>query len=336
MAATLRRADAEGEEGGAGSLGRAVRWGRDIPLQENDAVVNVLVRMNLDPRGGFLVADEQENQIRRYDAQGTLLAHFGRKGQGPGEYGALHRALPLSTGGILALDTFERGTELDSAGRVVRTFRTPVGPLHDARLVNDTLLLLGGDVPRRTYSAARPRLHLWNLKQGSLVRSFFVPPVRGRAHELAANTAGFVAADIRDSTVAATFALTDTVYFFGLDGSAKGKVHIPFEHFRPLSESRPYPGSGAGVVEAREWIGSFSLVSHLFWMRDGTLLVQYQDRVGTEPHWRLLRMTAQGERIFDALGTPYLIQADRSSGALYFQKPGSLTPNAWTEARLPG
>jgi hypothetical protein len=90
------------------------------------------------------------------------------------------------------------------------------------------------------------------------------------------------------------------------------------------------------VVEAREWIGSFSLVAHLFWMRDGTLLVQYQDRVGAEPHWRLLRMTARGERIFDALGTPYLIQADRASGALYFQKPGSLTPNAWTEARLQG
>jgi hypothetical protein len=316
------------------ALDRAVRWGRDIHLQETDQVVNVLVRMNLDPRGGFVVADQQENQIRHYDARGRLRAHVGGTGGGPAEFGALHRALPLSSGGFLGIDSYQRGVEFDSAGGVVRTFRTPVGPLHDARLVNDTLLLLGGDIPRRKPSPLRPRVHLWNLARGSLVRSFFVPPVHGRAHELAAEVAGFVATDVRHDTVAAAFALTDTVYFFDLNGRPLRKVPIPFRHFRRLVEGRPVPGHSSSVVAAREWIGSFSLLSHVFWLRDGTLLVQYQDRIGTEPHWWLLAMTAAGAPLFEAVGTPYLIEVDRATDDLYFQKPGSPTPDVWTLARL--
>jgi hypothetical protein len=334
-AATMRFAALEVPEEAAEPIDANLAWGRTITLEENDRVVNVLIRMNLDPRGGFLVADEQENQIRRYDAGGRLLAHLGRRGQGPGEFGVLHRALPLRDGGILALDAFNRGVVFDSAGRVVRTFTTPVGPVHDARLVNDTLLLLGGDVARESDAAARPRLHLWNLARGKLVRSFFVPPVHGRIHEIAANTAGFVAAAVRHDTVAAVFALTDTIYFFDLQGRELKKQPIPFHFFRPLSERRPFPGSNSDVVAAREWLGSFSLISHLFWMGDGSFLVQYQDRVGTEPHWRLLAMTAQGERRFEAMDTPYLLQADSADGGeLYFQQPGSLTPNVWAEGRL--
>ncbi|MFL5383506.1 MAG: hypothetical protein ACJ8GN_13390, partial [Longimicrobiaceae bacterium] len=41
----------------AGGLGRFVRWGRDINLEENDRVLNVFVHMSLDSRGGFLIAD---------------------------------------------------------------------------------------------------------------------------------------------------------------------------------------------------------------------------------------------------------------------------------------
>ena len=78
----------------AGGLDRYVRRGRDIHLEENDRVLNVQVHMSLDPRGGFLVADAAENQIRRYDRNGKLLAHFARKGEGPGEFSVLLRALP--------------------------------------------------------------------------------------------------------------------------------------------------------------------------------------------------------------------------------------------------
>jgi hypothetical protein len=321
---------AEAERG----LDRVVRWGRDITLEENDDVVNVIPQMALEPGGGFLVADQAENQIRRYDRNGRLLGHFGRKGEGPGEFSVLLRALPLRSGGVLAFDTFQRGTVFDSAGRVAQSFRTPVGSLYEARLLNDTLLLLAGAVPQRTASPDRPRLHLWNLARGTLVRSFFVPRVRGRAHDLAASVGGIVSMDVRGDTVAAVFAISDTIYFFDLNGRALRKVPIPFRYFRPVSERGRLPGSDDGIVAAREWVGTFSFICHLFWLRDGTLLVQYQDRVGTEPHWRLLHMTVQGAPLFEAIDTPRLLQVDSETDVLYLHKPGSLTPNVWTEATL--
>ena len=317
------------------SLDAYVRWQGDVPLEENREVVNVLVRMNLDPRGGFLVADEQEDQVRRYDAAGRLLAHFGRKGYGPREFTYLHRALRLRSGGILAVDDNYRIAVFDSTGAAVsRTFRTDVSPLHAARVVNDSLLLLGGQVRDRRAAPPGTRLHLWNLRTGTPVRHFFTPAVRGRAHVIAAATAGFVAADVRGDTVAAAFALTDTLYFFGLDGRRLGAVPIPFRHFRRLSENRPVPSQLAGLTAARAWVGSFSMISDVFWLRDGTFLVQYQDRVGSEPRWRLLRMRRDGTPLFEAVGTPYLMQVDPATGVLYFQKPGSAVPNVLSLAVL--
>src|SRR3954471_25026938 len=70
-------------------LDRHVAWGRSVTLEESDDVVNVLIRANLDPRGGFLVADEQEDQVRRYGPDGRLLFTFGRRGAGPREFTGL-------------------------------------------------------------------------------------------------------------------------------------------------------------------------------------------------------------------------------------------------------
>jgi len=332
-AAADEAASAPATADAGGGLDRVVRWGRDIRLEENDQVLTVFVHMERDPRGGFLVADQSENQIRRYDRNGRLLGHFGRRGEGPGEFSVLIHALPTRSGGVLAFNAFDRGTVFDSTGRVERTLRVPLESLYQARLRDDTLVLLAGDLPQRTPSPDRARLHVWSLPRGKVVRSFFQPRVRGRAHEWAANVAGIVAMDVRHDTVAAVFAISDTVYFFDRDGRALRKVPIPFRHFRPVSERRRLPQQD-DIVAAREWVGTFSFICSVWWLRDGTLLVQYQDRVGIEPHWRLLAMTGEGASLFDVVETPYLIQVDPATDVLYFQKPQSPVPNVWTEATL--
>lgn len=312
-----------------------VTWGPATVLEENDDVVSVLIRVSIDPSGGFLIADEQESQIRRYGPSGNLLAHFGSKGQGPMEFSFLNRAMRLPSGEVLALDTYYRGAVFDSSGStVVRTFRTPVGPLHAGTILNDSVALLGGQVRTGRSDDRERRLHLWNFRRDTLFSSFFAPAIEGRARKVAANTAGFVDVAVRGDTIAAIFALSDTVYLFQTNGDVVDKIPVPFRFFRHLSEDVPLPSPNAGVVKAREWIGSFSMIANVFWLPDGSFLVQYQDRNGPTPQWRLMHMGRHGQHLREVVDSPQLLAVDSSGPTLYFVDPSSLTPDRWKAARL--
>jgi hypothetical protein len=316
---------------GATPLGSHVSWTRSITLQENRNVVNVLIRAVADSSGGFLVSDEQEDQIRRYDSSGRLYTAFGRRGSGPGEFTYLTAAGRLPSGGVVAVDAMSRGALFDRAGRVVRTFRVPVGPVKFAMPVGDTLLLLGGTLADPRGGDPDARLHLWDLRSGRLLRSFL--PVRPRtgAHRFAANTAGLIGADVRGDTIAAVFALSDTVYLFDLQGRRLGAVPITARGLRRFDPAIRLPRMD--LVSAREWFARFSLVCDVFWLRDG-FLVQYQDRVGVEPRWRLARMSRDGRTRWESADTPHLLAVDRATETLWFVHPGSPTPNVWSAARL--
>jgi hypothetical protein len=332
---TARPPTADEDAQRPGALDRYVRWLGEISLEENDTVINVIPFVKLDGRGGFLVSDQQENQIRAYRPDGKLVRHFGRSGSGPKEFTGLRGAVPMASGAVLALSDDGRGVVFDSmGGTALHTFTVPLFPIQHIRLVSDTLLLLGGKALPQRGRAREGRLHLWSVTHDTLVRSFFTPRIEGRAHTLAATVAGFVGSDTRNDTVAAVFMLTDTLFFFSLDGRKLGQLPIPFQHFRPLGEGGRLIDNNSTMVERREWLGTFSMVSDVFWLRDGGFLVQYQDRVGLTPHWRLLRMRRNGTRVFDVVGTPQLLAVDRRDDTLYFMKPGSLTANVWSRAKL--
>lgn len=316
-------------------LDRHLAWGRTLSLEENDAVVNVLVRATPDPRGGFLVADEQEDQVRRYDANGRLLLTFGRRGPGPREFTALNRVFRLPSGDLLAIDALSHGAVFDSTGAALkRTFRVPVGAVKMAYLLNDSLLLVGAQGQDERGADADARLHLWDLRRDRLARSFF--PVRGttQAHAFAANTAGLLGASARGDTLATVFALSDTIYLFDLAGRRLGTVPLRAEGLRRFDPAMRMPRMD--LVSVREWFGRFSLVSDVWWLRDGSFLVQYQDREGVEPRWRLVHLARDGRRLFESKDTPYLVAVDPATDTLWFVRPGSPTPNAWTSARLRG
>jgi hypothetical protein len=312
-----------------------VAWGRTLALEENDAVVNVLIRATPDPRGGFLVADEQENQVRRYDANGRLLLTFGRRGPGPREFSGLNRAFRLASGDLLAVDALSRGAVFDSGGAALkRTFRVPVGQLKMAYLLNDSLLLLGAQLQDERAADPDAHLHLWNLRANRLAGSFFPVHATTQAHRFAVNTAGLVGAAQRGDTLAATFALSDTIRLFDLAGRPLGAVPLRAEGLRRFDPAMRMPRRD--LVSAREWFGRFSLVSDVWWLRDGSFLVQYQDREGVEPKWRLVHLARDGRRLFESKDTPLLVAVDPVTDTLWFVRPGSPTPNVWVSARLHG
>lgn len=304
-----------------------VRWGEDIELEENLEVINVAPYVTVDGEG-FLVADEREAQIRSYDRLGRLRANFGSKGSGPAEFRFPTSALRISTGEILVFDAHNKAVLFDSIGAaVLRTYRTPFGPVYKSRILNDSTALVAG---RLKGNLGGPFIHIWNFRTDTVVRSFFsiVPPDQN--YRVATTAAGFAAVSARGDTIAAVFALSDTVYLFGLDGGERGKIPIPFTGYRAVTKSAPHRNSSK--QEREGWYGSFSLITDVFWEPDGSFLVQYQDRIRAEQRWNLLKMDRQGKAIFEFADTPELVAVDGTKQTLYFVKPGSATPNIWSVA----
>lgn len=323
---SLVLAAACGERAEVRTLDQAIRWSGDISLQETPRVINVSPQVALDGAGRFLVADMREAQVRVYAPDGRLERHFGRRGDGPGEYGVPITAVRLPSGEILTAELSGRFAVLDAAAtRVVRTGRFPVTPLFDLDLLDDSLVVLGG------FGKAGPRgplLHVARIDSGAVVRSFFVAPVpAGLASEHLMTTS--VSNEVRGGTITALYTHSDTLYAFRADGRPAGKVRIPFRGFRPLGSTF----EGGGREDLLAWSESFSMASHLFAAAGGGWLVQYFDRVGGDVRWSLLRMSAGGERRFEIQGTPQLL-ATGARGRLFFVKPGSETPNVWSVGTL--
>jgi hypothetical protein len=317
----------------ADPLDAVVQWIGDVVLEEDDASLSVLPMVSLDPRGGFLVADLAEAQIRRYDPVGRLLWRTGRKGGGPGEFTAPAIAARLPSGGVLVMDRPGRLTTYDStASRVLRTVETRLNHVEEMALLGDTLLLIGGV---RDGNPDGPRLHLWDLRGDSIARSFFSPLPHARNRSVA-YTAGWTRAAVRGDTVAATFAASDTLYFFALGGRTLGQAPLASHHFR-RGPARPPEGVMTDPAEQARYLGQFDVVEGVHWLTDGTLLVPYQSLAGTpgtERRHHLVHMTREGRRLSEARDTPRLLQVDPSSGLLYFVHPEADAPNRWSVARL--
>jgi hypothetical protein len=324
-------AGGDAASGGSTSL----RHVRSFDVEENDAVVNVTPRLRVDPRGGLLVADEGESQIRGYSPEGKLLWFAGRSGQGPGEFTALVGATRLASGEILAVDRHGRLTFLHAEGqRVARTAETQLLRVTDFEVVDDSTLLLAG-VGR--LGDAGPRLHVWNLDRNALKRSFFAPSEQQR-NRIAATAMGYVMTAVRGDTIAATFASSDTIYFHTLDGRDAGRVALDSKSFRRVPHAEP----GRTITNAREraaWLSSFDMVADVDWLPDGAVLVAYQSIEASQAMrrtWHLLAQDRTGTRRFESRNVSSLVLGtDPGSRTIFFVPPDAEAPNRWTVARLP-
>lgn len=316
-------------------LSDVVRWTRFIDLEENKDVINVTPTVTLDPAGGFLVADQREGQLRRYAADGRLLWHAGRKGSGPGEFRSLGRALRLASGEILAMDWNGRATVYDRAGgEVLRTFTTPFGNVEDFAHVGDSLLLISALA--RESGILGPRLHLWDPISNEVRLSFF-EPMRTVVDTPAASVVTWSNVAVRGDTVAAVFALGDTVHLFTTAGTPVGSVPISFTAFRRMGSRKSRPTSDP--AKRARWLSSFDIVSALHWLPDGRFVIIYQT---TLPEAALTRrshlfvMDRMGRALHEAPDVPRLLTVDERNGTLYFVAENHATPNRWAVAALRG
>ncbi len=273
--------------------------------------------------------DFQEGQFRRYDTAGKLLAHFGSRGRGPGEFQRPGVSVRLPSNEILVADRNFKIAILDSSGsRLVRTVLAPVRAIDDADVVDDSTVLLAGLEEDHPASA---RLHLWDYSRNRIRRSFF-SPWNGYVHKDVASMAGWVQATVRADTIAVIFAPSDTLYLFSIEGEHLLSIPIPSRHFRMPG---PLPEAGRTNAQARrEWQSTFDLVTAVYWIAPDRFLLPYQTFVNGRPVWKLLGMIRTGELWFDDRDTPRLIEADSLGERLVFIANDVEARNRWAMARL--
>jgi hypothetical protein len=311
-----------------------VRYERSFTVDENDEVVNVAPTLVADPRGGLLVVDVGESQLRRYSDEGKLLWHAGRRGQGPGEFITATVVGRLPSGQVVAGERSGRLTFFDSTGQaLVRTVETRLDQVEEMVVVNDSILLLSGVGPA---GVAGPRLHLWSTTRDTLLHSFFTPFSRQR-NPAVARLAGYTEAAVRGDTIAAVFGASDTVYLFTMAGRAAGQFPIPTRSFRPAPLDPPRR-TITNPAERAKWISTFDVMADVEWLPDGTLLLAYQsidgDRAMTR-RWHLLGATRDGRRTFEHRDFSMLLGTDPRTGLVYLVDRGAEAPNRWNVARVP-
>lgn len=310
--------------GGPGGmrLDDVVAWDDSVALEESAEVVNVLPYVEVE-RGGFLVLDRKESQGRIYETDGTVRRVFGRTGRGPGEFRNPIDARRLPDGRIAVIEFEGRLSVLDSAtGQVRATANTGLLPVYGMRVLDGDELLVQG---RRAGQYDGPHLHVWSLSGDSIIRGFFGPHDAER-HDPRVIPLAWTGVDVFHDTVAAVWALSDTLYLFDRAGTPLRTVPIPFAGFAGL---RGMPASNADLMT---WLGTIWRVTDVFVLPGGIVLVQAERAVARDVRHRLLGMTIGGELLFDLTDTPRLLTA--AGDTLYFVSPGSETPNRWHRGHL--
>ena len=125
--ATICLACAGAADGPPRSGGAEWEFVEDLRLDANVEDFSQFRRFYVGPQHEIVVPEPQDFRLRLYDSTGTLVAAFGRKGEGPGEFQHV-------------------GSSFWVADTLI---------VWDARLSRMTYLLLGGTLVRR--ANARPR-----------------------------------------------------------------------------------------------------------------------------------------------------------------------------------
>lgn len=99
-----------------------------------------MIGIAADSNGNIFVLESENNRVQKFDSSGKLLAIFGRKGQGPGEFGDKPDLIHLDQAGNVYVLAGGRLFEFDPAGKFVDTVSNQMNTIDFVILNNGNVL----------------------------------------------------------------------------------------------------------------------------------------------------------------------------------------------------
>lgn len=228
-----------------------------IPLEEGDSAPIVRFSgLDIAPDGRLLLGDASEGNVKLFGADGRLRHIVGRRGGGPGEFGAPRFPRFLPDGRIFVGDDNGRVSIFDGDGVVMRTLRLAgvthaysLQPLRDGRIVASLLLQEGyALVAFDSIGVAVDTIFR---------RGLSVPTAIGDKLPGWRSLLGYYTTLSGDSVlVVAT--LSDSLWWFSLTSKDSGSRRLAFNSYVPPRPPTGPPQEGRDVFA---WVNEFHRVA---------------------------------------------------------------------------
>ncbi|HEX6694143.1 MAG TPA: hypothetical protein VF035_05480 [Longimicrobiales bacterium] len=80
----------------------------------------------------------------------------------------------------------------------------------------------------------------------------------------------------RADTLAVVYSISDSVYYYTIDGERVGAMRMPADSFRLVEPVLPGERINTDMAFRKTWMESLDVVSRIVWLGDGTLVLQYR------------------------------------------------------------
>jgi hypothetical protein len=235
---------------------------------ENDAFGRVM-DATLDHRGRLFVADDRNHHVVVFGPRGEYVASIGRQGAGPGEFQAPWLVAADARDSVFVWDNgLARISVFGPDLRYARSFQVP-----PQWLMNGLRFLPDGRLVVAAYGRNEPGgLHVLS-RTGQVERTFGPRPPVGDLSGFEASLLGGNL-DVTGHTIVYSVKSPYELWFFGLDGRARGRCAGPRDWTTdPRSVVRA--GDRAVQLEWKKYVHSESIVA----LTDALVLNQVLDPV---------------------------------------------------------
>lgn len=294
-----------------------------LVLEESEAVVTVFPTVSLDPRGGFIVADSREDQVRVYSRQGELEQVYGAGTTRASSIDRPQRAKRLPNGDILVVNLVGPLTLIpDDPGQTPTSIPSTLRTARDLQVLNEREVLVVGT------DSAPPSatLFILDVPGRQYLRNFFPPP--SHLDKGITTTFSSVRTAHRGDRLAVVHMLSDTLVFLDHYGVELSKVRIPIDPFvAPIGP----PSQAETMAGPREWLRQFTHVQDVFWIEDDQLIVQWQKLTDLGIDRGIVQMDTTGSRVWAIAPAPRLVAV--RGDEFFFLDPEAEAPNRWLVAK---